>query len=161
MYHGLEVSNTGDIYVAFQTTSNDLPFQGNPGILNPSFNTSGFEDLYVARFNEDLTTLEIGGYLGGDHMEGTYSFAKHPTKDTFALFFETYSDQLFALDRPAGDNGNQSYAKDLFLLYFNASFAFNDAKITYIPRDAGNNIYDFYFPSCTFINDTVALAFLP
>lgn len=158
--HGLEVGNDGSVYVVFPTLSSDLPNAGSPPILNSTFNTSGFYDLYVAKLSGDLSTLDLGGYLGGDEQENYYSFVKHPSKDTFALFFETLSDQLYGQDRPAGPNGNNSNVQDLALLYFDKDFSWSKYKFQYIPRDQLNsNTNQYSQPSCVFVNDSLVLAY--
>jgi hypothetical protein len=65
---------TGDIVVAGLTGSTDFP--GTAGGSQPA--RSGNVDVFVARLNSTLTTLQQATYLGGTAAEAPWRIALHP-----------------------------------------------------------------------------------
>lgn len=61
---------SGDVYVAGETLSADFP--GVTGGIQSSL--SGTSDLFIARFNAELTTLEQATYLGGTLEEDVAAY---------------------------------------------------------------------------------------
>ena len=66
-FTGTGRDSQGNIFVAGRTTSSDCPAQ--PGCFDQSFN-GGVEDVFVAKFNADLSTLLAATYLGGSSYDG-------------------------------------------------------------------------------------------
>ncbi|MCP4550154.1 MAG: hypothetical protein GY835_27145 [bacterium] len=68
---GMTVDAQGNIYIVGYTSSADLPML--PNSWNPVF--GGIQDVYVARFNADLSELQAITYLGGEDMDHGYCVA--------------------------------------------------------------------------------------
>jgi hypothetical protein len=82
---------SGDVYVASQTTSSNLP--GTAGGAQPFLNVAPYADAFVARLNPALTTLIQATYLGGSFPDGADALAIHPTSgDVYVSGFTTSSD---------------------------------------------------------------------
>jgi hypothetical protein len=67
----LALGGSGQVYVAGQTTSNDLP--GVTGGAQAIF--GGVQDAFVAVLSADLTTLTRSAYLGGTGIDDGYALA--------------------------------------------------------------------------------------
>jgi hypothetical protein len=75
-YSGLLLDGNGDVYVTGNTPSADFPV--TPGAYDTTYNggTSGpygSGDVFVARFDADLSTLKASTFLGGDGNDYTRS----------------------------------------------------------------------------------------
>jgi hypothetical protein len=74
--HALAVyPNTGEVYVAGWTTSDNFPKTDGGAQARPG----GDWDIFVARLNKDLTQIIQSTYLGGGGQEGVRDIAIHPT----------------------------------------------------------------------------------
>jgi hypothetical protein len=78
---------SGDIYVAGDTTSTDLP--GTAGAAQPA--SAGLQDAFVARLNASLTTLARATYLGGNNQDYAFALGIHPLSGDVYLAGETLS----------------------------------------------------------------------
>ena len=79
-------STSGDVYVAGNTTSTNLP--GTTGGAQPT--NGGGNDPFIARLNAALTTLTQATYLGGSSGDAASALAIHPTSgDVYVAGFTT------------------------------------------------------------------------
>ncbi len=81
---------TGDVYVAGETNSSDLP--GRLGGAQAS-NAGGF-DAFIARFSSGLDTLSQSTYLGGTQNDRGYAVVVHPSTGEIVIAGETSSSDL-------------------------------------------------------------------
>jgi cell division protein FtsI/penicillin-binding protein 2 len=82
---------TGEVYVAGETWSTDLP--KTTGGAQASYG-GGDSDAFVARLSADLRTLRQSTYLGGSKSDGAYALAIHPTTGEVYVAGETWSTDL-------------------------------------------------------------------
>ena len=77
--NAIAVSSSGEILIAGQTFSSDLP--GTAGGAQPALDvgTAGFTDGFVARLDPTLATLSQATYLGGNSADTINALAVHPT----------------------------------------------------------------------------------
>ncbi len=64
------IDSDGNIFVAGRTKSTDFPAQ--PGCYNDDEHNGGTNDVFVAKFNADLTELLAATYLGGSGNDGDW-----------------------------------------------------------------------------------------
>jgi secreted PhoX family phosphatase len=86
---------TGEVYVAGNTSSKDFPKTAGgaqkrcnncvSNLANPSY------DVFVARLNKDLTQILQATYLGGSDSERAYSLAIHPQTGEVYVAGDTHS----------------------------------------------------------------------
>lgn len=95
---------TGDVYVAGQVTSNDLP-----GVIGGAQTTRvGVNDAYIARLNSGLTSLIQATYLGGGALS-TSALEINPTLRIHPLSGEIYvAGTTSATDFPGTAGGAQA-----------------------------------------------------
>jgi uncharacterized repeat protein (TIGR01451 family) len=96
---------SGDVYVIGHTESTDFP--DTTGAAQPSL--GGNEDVYVARFNADLTVLKQVSYLGGTGDDLGLALAFHSNTGDVYLTGSTNS-----TDFPSAVNAN-SGGRDMFI----------------------------------------------
>lgn len=109
----LYVSSTDSVYVAGQTTSTTFPT--TPGAYDRSFNSVSpglMRDVYLARLDTGLTSLERSTFLGGNSWEDAYSVIIGPT-GTVYVAGETLSTNFPSVSAYAPTN---SGGYDAFLL---------------------------------------------
>jgi hypothetical protein len=70
---------TGDVYVAGETKSIDLPKTAGGAQTGCISCINDFPDIFVARLNSDLTQIIQVTYLGGRSRDEVYALAIHPT----------------------------------------------------------------------------------
>ena len=70
---------TGEVYVAGYTNSSGSTFPGVAGGAQGIYGGGGPGDVFVSRFNADLTTLLQSSYLGTGGNEEATALAIHPT----------------------------------------------------------------------------------
>jgi hypothetical protein len=108
---------TGEVYVAGYTSSTDLP--GAAGGAQSA--KSSFDDVFVARFNAQLTTRLQSSYLGGTGTDQAYALAIHPTSGEVYVAGNTSSTDLPAV--AGGAQSAKSTGNDTFVSRFSASLA--------------------------------------
>ncbi len=102
---GIEVDNTGAVYILGQTYSDDLPTSASP--LQAVYGGSG--DLFVAKLNDSGSALLYSTYLGGSGKDYSYGLAldgagnAHVTGQTESADFPTTTG---AFDTTCGSDGN-------------------------------------------------------
>lgn len=64
--HGVAVDRQGKVYCSGKTRSADFPV--TPGAFSTT--KQGLTDMFVVRFDAELTTLEVGTFLGGSGTDG-------------------------------------------------------------------------------------------
>lgn len=69
--YALAADTTGNVFVAGQTYSSD--FSASSGALDTSLN--GPYDVFIAKFNSDLSTLLAATFLGGENSDSAYALA--------------------------------------------------------------------------------------
>lgn len=84
--------DTGDVYIAGTTTSNDLPgTTGGALSFKPAVADSN-EDIFVARLSADLMSLKQSTYLGGGNEDEEPCMEIHPVSGDIYVAGETLSD---------------------------------------------------------------------
>jgi len=71
----LDIGSTGEIIIAADSDSPDLPIAGTPF----QSSNAGYRDGYVAKLNNNLTTLIASSYLGGLYDEGVTALKVAPS----------------------------------------------------------------------------------
>lgn len=105
---------SGEVYVAGETSSTDLP-----GIGGTSQDVKGAAiDAFVSRFNPELTTRLQSTYLGGSDNDFAYAIAIHPITGEVYLAGATFSIDLPGVSGGAQSTGSLGY--DAFISRFNA-----------------------------------------
>lgn len=77
-----------NLYITGHTYSSDFP--ATPGAYDTSFN--GSEEVYVSKFNNNLTTLLASTFVGGSNMDGGESIAVSESGDIFITGWTRSSD---------------------------------------------------------------------
>jgi hypothetical protein len=90
---------TGDILVAGRTESPDFPGVGTGP--QPEYG-GGSDEVFVARFNADLTRLEQASYFGGSDTDLGFAIAAHPVTGEIYVAGQTCS-----LDLPGTREGER------------------------------------------------------
>lgn len=112
--YGIAVNQTsGSVYIAGYTSSDDMPT--TPGVFKES--KIDFQDVYVAKFSSDLSTLEAATFYGSDGWEyGAASLALHPDGSVYVI------GKTQGADLPGSSTGYQSAhagAGDAFIARLN------------------------------------------
>jgi hypothetical protein len=106
---------SGDIYLTGDTKSNDLP--STTGGAQETF--AGVEDIFVARFSSDLTSLLQATYFGGAADEFPQGFTLDFFHDTVLVAGRTGSAALPRTRAAAQPNSGGGW--DAFVALFNSS----------------------------------------
>ena len=124
----------GSVYVTCHTTSSDFPT--TPGVFGETF--SGNYDVFVARFNADLTQLHAATYLGGSGNDGYQRGSTVIAVDDQGRVYvagQTYSTNFPVT--PGAYDVEYANEGDIFITRFNADLTEISAS-TYL----GRNRYD-------------------
>ena len=112
----IEIDTNGDVFITGWTNSNNFP------TTEDAYDTShnGNYDVFISKFNSDLSNLIASTYLGGTYSEEGYSMALDTSGNVFvtgwteSTFFPTTED---AYD--TSHNGNY----DVFISKFNSDLS--------------------------------------
>lgn len=107
---------TGDVYVAGETTSIDLP--GRLGGAQAAYG-GGLHDAFVARYNATLTSLLQSSYVGGSREDGFPVLLIRPATNEIYVAGETSSTNFPGTAGGAQPTNAGSY--DTFVARFNAA----------------------------------------
>jgi len=142
--YSLAVDNTGNVYVAGQTHSDDFPCTGDAyDKVEENF------DAFIVKFDADLDTLLASTFLGGDGYDKARSLSIDDEGNVYVA-------GTCGLDFPTTEGAYQRYNKqgwysDVFISKLNASFnkllastliggSYNDYFRSMV-RDSEGNIY--------------------
>ena len=110
--YDLTMDNAGNIFVTGRTESSDYPANGG---YDNTFN-GGFEDVFVSKLNNDLSTLLASTYIGGSTDEGADGIITDEAGNVFVSGF-TYSEDFPTSGTPYDSTHNGS--GDIFIAKFN------------------------------------------
>ena len=110
--YDLTLDNTGNVFVTGRTESDDYPAIGG---FDNTFN-GGFEDVFVSKLNNGLSSLLASTYIGGNTDEGSDAIITDDAGNVFISGF-TYSDDFPTAGVPYDDTHNGS--GDIFVAKFN------------------------------------------
>jgi gliding motility-associated-like protein len=110
--YDLTLDQAGNVFVTGRTESTDYPAIGG---FDLSFN-GGFEDVFVSKLNNDLSTLLASTYIGGSTDEGADAIITDDAGNVFISGF-TYSDDFPTAGMPFDSTHNGS--GDIFIAKFN------------------------------------------
>ncbi len=141
--NSIALDSSGNVYVAGTTLSTDFPT--TPGAYDT---TSNFNDVFVSKFNSDLTQLLASTYLGGGNSESATSLIIDSSENVY-ISGETLSTD-FPITAGAFDTSkNGSY--DIFISKFNKNLTSllastylggsNDDHAYSMALDGDGNIY--------------------
>ena len=109
--------STGDIYTVGSTPSHEFP--GTAGGLQPG--SGGGEDVFVARFNSELTALVQATFFGGAGEDSGYAIAMHPnTGDVYISGGTTSADLPGTSGAAQADNAGGT---DAFVAHFSPNLS--------------------------------------
>jgi len=99
---GIAVNQTtGSVYITGYVSSTDLPTTA--GVFKENKAETDFQDIYVAKFNATLTTLEAATYYGSNGWEfGASAIALHPDGSVYL------AGKTQGTDLPGASTGYQS-----------------------------------------------------
>ncbi len=152
----LAFDSNSNIYITGNTWSNDFPMAGTPY----DNSLSGNYDVFVAKFNSDLSSLLASTYIGGTNVEKAYSIAIDGTDSIFITGF------VYGIGYPTTSgaynetfNGNidvfvSKLNSDLSILSASTLIGGSESDISYSLRlDSSGNVYitgetySSYYPS--------------
>ena len=110
--YDLTLDNTGNVFVTGRTESTDYPANGG---YDNTFN-GGFEDVFVSKLNNALSSLLASTYIGGSTDEGADAIIADDAGNIFISGF-TYSDDFPTAGMPYDSTHNGS--GDIFIAKFN------------------------------------------
>ena len=110
--YDLTLDNTGNVFVTGRTESTDYPANGG---YDNTFN-GGFEDVFVSKLNNGLSSLLASTYIGGSTDEGADAIIADDAGNIFISGF-TYSDDFPTAGMPYDSTHNGS--GDIFIAKFN------------------------------------------
>jgi len=110
---------SGEVYVTGQTTSSGTTFPGVSGGAQGSHG-GGTWDIFVSRFNADLTTLIQSSYLGAAAQDIALALAIHPVSGDVYVAGNTLSSGTTFPGVSGGAQGNYGGSLDAFVSRFNA-----------------------------------------
>lgn len=119
--YGLCIANSGDIFVTGHTASGNFPTSDGAFLRNyqgAGGQNSG-DDVFVTRFDPDLSTVHASTYLGGDAWENGYAILA--TDNRSVIVSGTTSSGDFPVTSNAVDTtygGGSRYIGDVFLSKF-------------------------------------------
>lgn len=79
----LDIAPNGDIVISAGVDSHDMPIFGNPFQAT----NAGYDDVYIARLNNDLTTMIASSYLGGMYSDGAFALKVGTNGDIYVSGF--------------------------------------------------------------------------
>jgi len=109
--YDLTLDNTGNVFVTGRTESADYPAEGG---FDNTFN-GGFEDVFVSKLNNGLSSLLASTYIGGSTDEGADAIITDNAGNVFISGF-TYSDDFPTAGMPYDSIHNGS--GDIFVAKF-------------------------------------------
>jgi len=110
--YGLALDQTGNVFVTGRTESSDYPANGG---FDNTFN-GGFEDVFVSKLNNGLSSLLASTYIGGSTDEGADAIIVDDAGNVFISGF-TYSDDFPTAGMAYDSTHNGS--GDIFVAKFN------------------------------------------
>ncbi len=110
--YDLTLDNAGNVFVTGRTESTDYPAIGG---FDNTFN-GGFEDVFVSKLNNGLSSLLASTYIGGSTDEGADAIIADNAGNIFISGF-TYSDDFPTAGMPYDSTHNGS--GDIFIAKFN------------------------------------------
>jgi len=110
---------TGDVYVAGETKSIDLPKTAGSAQTSCISCINDFPDIFVARLNSDLTQILQVTYLGGRSRDEAYALAIHPTTGEVYVVGATNSTDFPKTTGGAQANKHRNY--DAFVARLNSN----------------------------------------
>jgi hypothetical protein len=113
--YDLTLDEAGNVFVTGTTESADYPAGG----YDQTFN-GGFEDVFVSKLNNGLSTLLASTYIGGSTDEGADAVITDNAGNVFISGF-TYSDDFPTAGMPYDSTHNGS--GDIFVAKFNNSLS--------------------------------------
>jgi len=128
----IAINSIGDIYISITTKDSLLPISGNP-VFNTKF---GGEDVYIARFSNDLNTLKSSTYFGGNQNEYLANYIAVDKNDNVFLGGSTFSKDI-PVTSQAFDTSFSDYT-DVFVAKFNA-----DLSVLLASTYLGGVVYDY------------------
>lgn len=84
----ITIGTKGDVYITGQTSSNDFPTTQNT--VDNEYN-GGEHDVFVARFNHDLSQLKQATYVGGSNRDVPHKIMYDPTNKQLLIVGRTGS----------------------------------------------------------------------
>jgi FOG: PKD repeat len=110
---------TGDVYVAGETKSIDLPKTAGGAQTSCISCINDLPDIFVARLNSDLTQILQVTYLGGKIRDEAYALAIHPTTGEVYVVGATNSTDFPKTTGGVQANKNRNY--DAFVARLNSN----------------------------------------
>jgi hypothetical protein len=104
----------GDVYIAGQTASTDLPLGAATGRPAAQGMIGGADDGYIARFTPDLATLVRATYLGGAAFDNVGALLLHPASGEVIAVGGTESDVPAFAATAGGARTNLAGQRDAF-----------------------------------------------
>jgi hypothetical protein len=119
--NSLAMDSSGNVFITGYTTSNKFPT--TEGAYDTSYNGSfNTNDVFVAKFNNDLSTLLASTYLGGSYSDAGYSLAMDSSGNIFITGFtdsNNFPTTAGAYDTTYNGTGDE----DVFVAKFNNSLS--------------------------------------
>ena len=119
--YDLALDNMGNIFVTGRTESTNYPAVGG---YDNAFN-GGFEDVFISKLNNGLSTLLASTYIGGSTDEGADAIVVDDAGNVFISGF-TYSDDFPTAGIPYDADHNGS--GDIFVAKFNNTLSMLSAS---------------------------------
>ena len=108
----LATDQSGNVFVTGWTWSDNFPV--TEGAYDGQFNSSGYTDAFISKFNSDLSSLLASTYLGGGGGEWTTSIALGPAGSVYVTG-GTVSDNFPVTDGAYDEVFNSNEATDAFI----------------------------------------------
>lgn len=99
---GIVIDQNNNIIIACSTTSTDFPVPGNG--YQPTYG-GGTQDGMVVKFNENLSSVFWGTYLGGTSPDGIFTLAIDRTGNVYVAGGTTSTDFPLSANAYQGTNG--------------------------------------------------------
>ena len=112
--YSLALDAGNNVYVTGITKSEDFPVTDD--VFDESFN--GGADVFLSKFNSDLTSLLASTYLGGYDYDGAYSLALDSSGNVYVTGY-TGSTESADFPTTAGAYDSSYYGGDVFVSKFN------------------------------------------
>ena len=119
--YDLTVDNMGNVFVTGRTESDNYPANGG---FDNTFN-GGFEDVFVSKLNNSLSSLLASTYIGGSTDEGVDAIVTDNSGNVFISGF-TYSDDFPVAGMPYDSSHNGS--GDIFVAKLNNTLSLLSAS---------------------------------
>ena len=133
--------SSGNVYVTGQTRSHDFPATSGGAQEAHGGGLAGFEDVFVASLNSDLTTLNQSTYLGGNNNDVSVGIAVHPSSGEIYVAGTTLTQ-----DFPGTTGGTQPTSAglyDAFVARFSADLQTLNQS-TYVGGSANDFTHGFF-----------------